>query len=186
MEDILPVHGTTGKMRRTVAIGGSGWLTRVPTAPQRVDRLLRSCGGTRIWVDTPGQTDINVYTDTQQMLDDATAYWEARRAAGWDFLLCTSVPDSSQFDATRGGGTIDEDQMRDDLNDHIEASVVPGVLLDAMIDWRVHPTMEDYTSGAFVDDGGGVYTHPTTATARDLMAPTAYDALAPFLTLIDV
>jgi hypothetical protein len=153
-----------GDVSKIVARGGTSWEQRTVDAPDRVDKHnLQSVAGRTILIDTAGTTDLNFFTAAQSIAQ-AHIYWTARRAAGWDFLVATTVPDSSTFDST-------EDAQRVILNDAIEDSVDPGVMLDAFVDWRLIPDFENYLSGAFALELGE-YTHFTAAAAEDLAAPS--------------
>lgn len=155
-----------GVLHRTSAehVGGTTWTQRAVDAASREDaRYLSATAGPKVFIDTSGTTDVELLSDAPTIIANAQAYWAARRAAGWDFIIATTVPDSSIFDGT-------EDALRAAVNDAIEDSVDPGVMLDAFVDWRLVPEFENHLSGAFALELGE-YTHFTAEAAEDLAAP---------------
>lgn len=109
----------------TVARGGTGYAQRNADVVRRVDRHLASVTGPSRLLDAGGTTDLIVGALAVNLITVIEAYWEARRTAGFDWIVASTVPDSDGFVADP-----DAETERQALNDLIRASAVPDGVAD--------------------------------------------------------
>lgn len=75
-----------------VAVSATSYDQRELTAPTRVDPLVDKAGGTKILLDMGGTTDISSGLSAAQVTVNAEAYWDNRRAAGYDYIIAVNIP----------------------------------------------------------------------------------------------
>lgn len=125
-----------------VAVGGQSWTSLAGTAPTR----LHPYGGTAdtlTLVMTGGSSDILDGDTGATVMADAVAYADAARAAGFDNVICTTIPPTIAFDTS-------ESDAKDDFNTLLVADA--GSDFDAVVDLRV-TDLEDATDSTFYLDG---------------------------------
>jgi len=151
---------------RVVGISDTTWTERSGNVAKRVDQLLGIVGGTKTLFDCAGTKNINSGQTAAQIIAEAETYWDARRAAGFDFIISTTVPDSVGFDAG-------EDTKRADLN----AAIIASASLDAVVDLTGIAALNDASNTTYFHDG----THFTATGAALVVAPglAAYQGLVP-------
>lgn len=146
---------------RVVALSGTSYAQRTVAVGSRVDRLLSGVAGTRVLIDCPMQAEILAGDSAATIIATAEAYWNARRAEGFDFIICTTVIDAEPYDAAM-------DAVRATLNTSIRSSSA----LDAVADLALIPEFIPHVTGTYSSDG----IHVNDA-ATDLIAPVVLAAI---------
>lgn len=109
----------TDHVNVNVAHSGTTYAQRSLTATDRVDRWLGSVSGRTILLDCGGTSDIDdaAGLTAAQVISGMESYWNARKTAGWDYVIATTIPDNTNYDAA-------EDTKRSTVNASIIASTV--------------------------------------------------------------
>lgn len=111
-----------------------------------------------------GQNDLGEGDTGQQLYDDAVAYANARRAAGFTHVIITTIPASLVLTSS---GYDDE---RQDFNTIVQAD--PDGAFDAVVDWAVGILEDPESDGPGQSDGLGHFTIAGAEFAAQLVAPT--------------
>lgn len=145
----------------SVAVSGTSYAQRTPTAALRVDTYLVNAKRT-ILVDIAGQGDVDGGLTAQQIYDAAVAYKDARMAAGVHCYAICTVPHATIYAAG-------EQTARLAYNDLLRASDE----FDVVIDLAARPEMQDASNLTYWDADG---IHPNPAGAA-VIAEEIADAL---------
>lgn len=133
-------------MANNQAVGGS-YLSSVVGRAAAVDALLTSMpwASSKILTVLIGTNNINPAqggyypSNSAGFLTDLFAYADARRAAGWKFLLCTITPRSSANVIGYSTTLVAWDAWRNAVNAGIRAAV--GTHCDGVIDFAADPVI---------------------------------------------
>lgn len=151
-----------------VAVSGTSWTVLNANAPQRVDPLaslapftiLNMCGGTSdLWAP-----ELN---DGPTVYADMVAYANARRTAGFDYVIAVTIAPSTTFDAT-------QESNRVSANSLIMADASNA--FDAQVDFAGIPQLTDPNNTTYYFDGTH-YTGPATILCAAALAPAMGTAL---------
>lgn len=153
--------GTYG--RDSVAWGGSSYGQRTQDAARRVDRHLRRTVGTKYIFDGGCQTDLILGAQAASLIVTMEAYWSARKAAGWDFLIASTVPDMNSAYQTPAIET-----QRQAINELIRSSTVPDAVADIAAVPELGPSGASQNASYFFD--GLHYTNAATLLAGEVFA----------------
>ena len=164
--------GITGTAWYNRGISATTWRERTADVAGRADALLSTVSGIKTLIDTAGTKNINQGMAAVDIFAEASAYWTARRAAGFDNIIACTVSPATDF----AGAEL---TVLSDYNQLLRNAV--GVELEAVADLDTIPEMNDAAdaAGAVYFDGGGV--HYTDA-GTTLVAPvvrTAYLTVVP-------
>lgn len=151
----------------TVARGGTSYSQRNADVVRRVDSQLSSVTGSAFLLDAGGTTDLLVGAQAANLILTMEAYWTARRSAGFDWIVASTVPDSVGF-----VGDADAETQRQALNALILASSVPDAVADIADLSQLGPSGASADTTYFSDG-----THYTNA-ATLLAGPLFYAALS--------
>jgi hypothetical protein len=151
-----------------VGIGGASWTQLARNRTQRFGQWVPPFG-TGIWVGCGGTTDLSVELDTGATIyADYWAYTDAARAAGFDYVIATTITPSTSF-----SGPVETQRLAANTAILADASNK----FDAVCDFAADPRLDDpadttyYTTGLhFTNAGADV--------AAELMAPYLTAALA--------
>lgn len=144
------------------AVGSTSYDERAADAAKRVDQLVGN-SEVAILVDIGCQKELaTLGLSAAQTLSEITDYMTARRAAGWDQIVASTVPGSTFYDAAA-------ETQRLALNDLIRASAA----FDAVIDLAADPRLDDGADLTYFADGVHF-----TAEGADVAASIAVPTLA--------
>jgi hypothetical protein len=149
-----------------VAVGGASWTQLTATRAQRFARIPGY--GYGIWVGCGGTTDLAVELDNGATLyANYWAYSDAARAAGFSYIIATTITPSTTFDATMETNRVAANAL-------ILADA--SNKFDAVCDFAADPRLDDPSDTTYYT-GGLHFTAAGADVAAELMAPVLAAAL---------
>lgn len=160
------MHGRNIPWSR-VAISGTSWTTLATTAATRLHPQAHTAA-TTILIMCGGTADVTSGDDGQTMYDEEVAYAAAARAAGFDYVISTTLVGHIGMNAS-------QHTEREARNTLMLAD--PDGAFDAVADFDNSP-LSDWTNTAYYFDGVHWY-DPGAVLAAQIMAPVLDGILSP-------